>query len=731
MRQDESLSYPDAAELQHMKEIKYSVAIFWIVLSFQSSLLAQKVVYPKTKKVNIVDFYHGHKVFDPYRWLENIDSADVKAWAKKENDLTQEYLDSIPFRDYIKNYLTERCCFKDFFMPSKYGENYFYYSGDSQKNQPVLMMRKTLDSDPVVILDPNLIDTNGTVAVTATAYSCDGKYLAYALSYGGSDRQEIHIKDIAAGKDYDEVLPWCKFVNIAWDSQDRGFYYNGCTNPGISFNKDRYNYSRIYWHTLGTPHSQDSIAFEMLEDKGTDLMPFASDDGRYLLIYAYNRDDEKVDIYYLDTSTGGFPVQLIKDENTYYSFIGYQGTQFYFITGLKSPTGKVIAIDLNNPSKKKWREIIPAGNEVIDFVNMVNNQLAVVSMYSVHHIIKIYDLDGKFIRELELPTIGTISNFSGRQNDSQMFLTFQSFIFPPTVFYYDFNTNEFRQFYKPQFDFDFSQYITRQVYFKSDLIMVPMFITYRKDLPADGNNPTLLYGYGGFGVSMEPSFSASTLLWLEGGGVYAVANIRGGGEFGWIWHQGGMGPRKQNSFDDFTEAAKWLIDGKITSPSKLAIWGGSNGGLLVAACMEQHPDLFGAVVCQVPITDMLRYQKFTVGSNWTDEYGNSDKDDYAFRWLRAYSPLHNVSLWSEYPPVLVTTGENDDRVPPLHAYKFVAALQEHDKGEKPKLLRIESDAGHGRGEPLAKTIEEKADLYAFLFHTFGMTPKGWQDNNQK
>ncbi len=703
-----------------MKIKNNNLGIIFIILASSSIIFAQNIIYPKTRTENAVDYFNGEKVRDPYRWLEETESPETKAWANAQDSLTHAYLDTISQREHIRNFLTNNSSLRDNSMPLKHGDRYFYFGRDGIQNQPILRMRKSLDSEQIIILDPNQLSSDGTVAITNTAFSLDGRYLAYALSYGGSDRQEVHIRDIDSGKNYDEILKWCKFVDIAWDPADGGFFYNRWPDPETVAENDQYNYSRIYWHKLGTPQSQDSLIFETPKDKESVPVPFISDDGKYFFIYVYRGSDSKLDIFYRDLESGGNFVQLMKKENVNYYYIGNQGKTFFFKTGLKSLTGKVVAIDLDKPSKKEWREIIPPSDDILEYAIMVNNQFVAIYLYSVQNIIKIFDIDGKFVRELKLPTIGTFSALSGAKEDSEMFLTFQSFVVPPTVYRYDFKSDKFEQFYRPQYDIDFSKFVTRQVYYESDHVTVPMFITYNRDLLCDGNNPTLLYGYGGFGVNMEPSFSAANLMWLQSGGVYAVANIRGGGEFGPNWHQGGKRRFKQNCFDDFTEAAKWLIKGKITSPSKLAIKGGSNGGLLVAATMEQHPDLFGAVICQVPVTDMLRYQKFTVGSKWTSEYGSVDEGFSCFKYLYSYSPIHNVKKWKKYPPILVTTGENDDRVPPLHSYKFIAALQAIDDGQRPKLLRVETEAGHGTGKPLSKTVEEQTDIYSFLFNAFGM-----------
>jgi prolyl oligopeptidase len=695
-------------------------------LFFHLDIFAQKVVYPVSRKVNVVDFYHGEKVFDPYRWLEDIGSPGVQTWVDSQNNLTRSYLDSIPFRQFIKERLNDLYNLPQNIMPVRRGGRYFFIQRLIGKNQGALFMRDSLDSEQLKVVDPNSLSDSGTIALTAWEVSHDGKYLAYALSYAGRDWQEIHLQDIDSSRDFKDVLKWCDFVDLAWSPDDSGIYYTRWPEPGTVPLKDQFKRNSLYLHRLGTSQFSDSLVFKAPEDEEITLSHYVSHDQKYLMLQVNKRLEKCIDLYYLEFGkTEGFK-RLLHNEHNYYVYIDNVGPVFYFQTGLKAPGGKVISLNLEKPDRKYWREIIPAGDIVINYVTIIENQLVVAYMESAFNKLKILDLDGKFIQELELPAEGTIYSLDGSREDSIMYMGFESFVYPPTTYIYNFGTREFRPFDKSEFGFDLSPYVTRQIFYESDGgVKIPMFLTYNKDLLMDGNTATLLYGYGGFGISELPQFSSSVLFWLENGGVYAVANIRGGGEFGRHWHWVGSGPYKPTSFNDFANAAKWLIKSGITNSSKLAILGASNGGLLTAVSVEQNPKLFGAVICQVPVTDMMRFPQFTVGEYWINEYGDPVHNAAAFSLLRSYSPLHNVSHWNKYPPVLVTAGENDDRVPPLHAYKFIAALQSEDDREKPKLLRVETDAGHGRGKPENKFLDEQTDIFTFIFKSLDMKPVGW------
>jgi prolyl oligopeptidase len=679
------------------------------------------LTYPVAHRDSIVDVYHGTEVPDPYRWLEDPDSRQTQDWVAKQNKLTSDFLSSVPMRGKIKTRLKNLLNYPRYSVPYKRGGRYFFRKNDGLQNQSVLYTQKTLDSRPDVIINPNLLSKDGTIALSTTAVSEDGTMLAYALSRSGSDRQEIKIRIIDSGKDCEEILQWCRFTSIAWKHDNTGFFYDRFPDPNTVPVEDQTNYSRVYWHELGRLQSQDKLIYERPDNKELGFSPFITEDGKFLILYVYHGTDPKNRIYYRSVESSGPFIRLLDDADARYDFIGNVGSVFYFNTDLDAPRGRVVAIDVNNPARENWHTILTQAEDVIDYIALINDHFVVAYMHDVHHRLKIYDLEGDFVREIALPALGTVGSLSGRQDDTEMFFSFTSFLFPTTIYRYDFENEQLSIFQKPEIDFDSSGYKTTQIFYRSkDGTRIPMFITHKKGLKLDGNNPTLLYGYGGFNINIKPSFSVSVINWLEMGGVYCVANLRGGSEYGETWHQAGMLDKKQNVFDDFIAAAEWLIANKYTNVKKLAIRGGSNGGLLVSACMLQRPDLFSAVVCQVPVTDMLRYHKFTVGRYWVPEYGNAEESAEHFKFLYAYSPLHNVDEVVDYPPIFVTSADTDDRVVPSHAKKFVATLQSKAAGNNPVLLRVETKAGHGGGKPITKVIEEQADIYTFLFRILKM-----------
>ncbi len=674
-----------------------------------------------TRQENIIEDYHGTPVADPYRWLEDPASAETLPWVEAQNAATTDYLAKVPARESIKARLTGLWDYPRYSVPQKRGNRYFYTKNTGLQNQAILYMQETLAGEPIAILDPNTLSDDGTVALTNISPSEDGKLLAYSLSSAGSDRQEIRIRDVDNGNDYVEVIKWCKFSNIAWRHDNAGFFYNRFPEPGTVAQEDENNFSRVYWHRAGTPQAEDQLIYERPDFKELTFYPTITDDGAYLILFVTHGSASENRIYYRQVESDGPLIRLLDDADAFYSPIGNSGPIFYFHTTRDVPRGRIIAINTRNPERAQWQELIPQQDDIIAFASVVNDQFVVTYMHDAHHRVRLYNLDGSFTREITLPALGSIFELSGRSRDTEMFINFTSFLYPPSIFRYDFASGALTLLWDVGLNFDPAGYETTQVFYPSkDGTRVPMFLTHKKGLALDGNHPTLLFGYGGFNICLTPVFAVGPLLWIEHGGVYARANLRGGGEYGEEWHHAGMLEKKQNVFDDFIAAAEWLIANKYTRTSRLAINGGSNGGLLVAACMLQRPDLYGAVVCAVPVIDMLRYHKFTVGRYWIPEYGNAEADPEHFKFLYAYSPLHNVKEGVAYPPTLILSADTDDRVVPAHAKKFGATLQAASGGDNPILLRIETKAGHGFGKPTTKIIEEQADMYAFLFDIFGV-----------
>ncbi len=674
---------------------------------------------------DIKDNYHGTIVADPYRWLENPDAPATLEWVDEQNELTEAFLQQAPARPWLKERLTALWNYPKYSAPHREGSDYFFSKNDGLQNQSVLYRQDSLDAEAQVVLDPNGLSEDGTIALTSTSFTKDGTLMVYALSRSGSDWQELHIRRIESGEDYPEILQWSKFTNIAWLPDNTGFYYMRFPTPGTVPPEDQNNFSRVYWHRLGTDQAEDQLVYERPDDKELAFDPNVTEDGQYLYLIVWRGTSPRNRFYYRETGSNGPFVPLLDAEDARYSFIDNDGPIFYFNTDLDAPRGRVIAIDLARPEPASWREIISQDKDVLSYVTTVNNQFVTAYLHDAHDRLRMFDLDGSPKGEITLPTLGSVVELAGKREHHEMFIGFTSFLFPTTIYHYDFKKSELKVFRQSELNFDPAPYETRQVFYNSkDGTRIPMFLVHRRGLKLDGQNPTLLYGYGGFNISLTPSFSLSRLVWLENGGVFALANLRGGGEYGEEWHQAGTLASKQNVFDDFQAAAHWLTAQNYTNPRKLAIMGGSNGGLLVAACMIQRPELFGAVVCQVPVTDMLRFHKFTVGRYWVSDYGNAEADPEQFRFLYAYSPLHNVRPDVSYPPTLIATADTDDRVVPLHAKKFAATLQANHRGPNPILLRIETKAGHGAGKPTAKVIDELADTYAFLFKIFGMRNEG-------
>ncbi|MEP6921330.1 MAG: prolyl oligopeptidase family serine peptidase [bacterium] len=686
---------------------------------------AQKMIkslsYPSARKGDQVDDYHGVKVADPYRWLEELDSTETARWVEAENRLTFGYLNEIPARAKIKERMTKLWNYERFGVPFKEGNNYFYSRNSGLQNQAVLYTLTSFDGQPTLLLDPNMLSTDGTVALSGTAVSDDGKLFAYSLSASGSDWQEWKVRDVSTGKDLPDLIKWVKFSGASWTRDGKGFFYSRYDEPKSDALKGTNYFQKLYYHRLGTSQAEDQLIYERPDQKDWFFSGNVSEDGRYLIVTVSQGTDVKTRVYFKDLEAKDSPlVKLLDDFDAAYNFIGNDGNIFWFQIDLNAPRGKIVAIDITRPERNNWKVIVPESGEALQGVSIINHMLVANYLRDAHTQVKIYDTNGKFVREVEFPGLGTAAGFNGKARDKETFYSFTGFTSPTTIYRYDMVTGKSTIFRQPKVDFNSSEYETKQVFYPSkDGTKVPMFITHKKGLMLDGNNPTYLYAYGGFNISLTPAFSVSNLVWMEMGGVYAQPNLRGGGEYGEDWHQGGMKLKKQNVFDDFIAAAEWLIANKYTSTPKLAIGGGSNGGLLVGAALTQRPDLFGATLPAVGVMDMLRFQKFTVGWAWVSDYGSSENAD-EFKALYAYSPLQNVKPGRAYPPTLITTADHDDRVWPGHSFKFAATLQDAQAGPAPILIRVETKAGHGAGKPTSKIIEEAADRWAFLVRTLNM-----------
>jgi len=682
---------------------------------------ARKYSYPAAKTVDQSDVYHGTTVKDPYRWLENADNPETLAWVEQQNQLSRDYVKGYTGYEAMRERLTKLWNYEKYRLPVPRGERYFFVKNDGLQNQSVLYVQTGMKGEPAVVLDPNTWSDDGTVALSSWTPSMDGSLLAYAQSANGSDGQVIKVADVTGAKTYSDELQFCRFSSVAWKKDNSGFFYNRYPDPATVAKEDSTKYMRVYFHKVGTPQSDDVLVHEDKDDKDLGFWPVATEDGAYLILYVARGGEKSNMLWYRPMDSDSPFVKLIDTDDARYDFIDNDGGVFYIRTDLDAPRSRVIAIDTAKSGRDQWKEIVPQQEDVLDFAGVVNKQLVMVYMHDAQHRMRLYDLKGTFEKEIELPTIGSIYGISGRRDDAAMFYSFASFLYPTTMFRYDFATGKSTVFRKSAIDFDPSGYETKQVFYTSkDGTKVPMFITHKKGIKLDGNNPTLLYGYGGFKINLTPYFSIHRIVWMEQGGVFAVANLRGGDEYGEAWHRAGQLENKQNVFDDFIAGSEWLIENGYTSPKKLAIQGGSNGGLLVAAVMLQRPELFGAIACHVPVIDMLRYHKFTVGHFWIPEYGNAEENPEHFKFMYAYSPLHNVKPGVAYPATYITTGDTDDRVAPGHAKKFAATLQAQDAGQFPILLYVETKAGHGAGKPTAKIIEERVDIYAFLLRALGM-----------
>ena len=684
-----------------------------------TTMIAQKINYPKAPTSNTIDKYFGEKVSDPYRPLENDRSEETKSWVDAENIVTNNYLKKIPFRNKLLKRLTELSNYERYGIPfKKYGKWYVYFNNGLQ-NQSVLYQMEKLGGKKHTLLDPNTLSSDGTVALQDISFSHNGKYLAYVISRSGSDWREIYIKDLSTGKNLTDQIKWVKFSGAVWCGN--GFYYSAYDKPtkGKEFSSKN-EVHKVYYHKIGTPQSQDEL--------------FYQNPSRPLSFYDVSINKEETIMFLFESGAGSGNnlyvrdlrkpnsqlIQLTDNMDLQYFPVEVKDDKVYILTNYNAPKKRLMVMDINNPSLKNWKEIIPESNNVLENVTFTNGKLIAQYNKDASTHAYLYDLNGNIIREITLPGLGSAS-FSGERNQKETFYSFSSFTTPGTIYLYDTDTNQSKVFIAPKVKFKSNDFITEQIFFKSkDGTKIPMFLTYKKGLKRNSKNPVFLYGYGGFNIALGPSFSPMRIPFLESGGIYAQASLRGGSEYGEQWHIAGTKMNKQNVFDDFISAAEWLIENKYTSSKYMAIVGGSNGGLLVGACMTQRPDLFQVCVPQVGVMDMLRYHKFTIGWNWASDYGTSEDSKEMFEYLKSYSPLHNIKPNTKYPATLITTADHDDRVVPAHSFKFAATLQNCQLGSSPILIRIDTKAGHGGGKPLSKRLEESADIYSFILYNMGL-----------
>ncbi|MGH7163192.1 MAG: prolyl oligopeptidase family serine peptidase [Planctomycetota bacterium] len=677
--------------------------------------------YPESRVADHADTYHGTKVPDPYRWLEDVESGETKAWVEKQNALTFSYLARSPARDRIYLRLRQLWNFERYRVPLREGGRYFFLKNDGLQNQDVLYTVERLDAAPRALVDPNAFSADGTESVAGHYPSPNGRMLAYATSSGGSDWNAMRVRDVATAKDLADRLQWLKFSGAEWDRESSGFYYGRFPAPekGAELRGPNY-FQKLYFHRIGKPQREDTLVYERPDQKEWGFDPTVTLDGRYLVLHVWRGSANKNAIFYKDAERSGEFVELLKDFDSSYLFLGNDGPVFWFSTDRDAPRGRIVAIDVGAPEREKWTELVPQSDDAIQEARVVGNRFVVVYLHDACAKVKLFDTTGKLERELPLPGIGSVWGFTGRRHDSETFYAFTSFTTPTAIYRYDFVTCKSEVFRRPQVAVRSQDFEVKQVFYKSkDGTNVPMFVVHRKGIALDGSNPTYLEGYGGFAIPETPRFSVRNLVWMEMGGIYAVPSVRGGGEYGEDWHQAGMKEKKQNSFDDFIAAAEWLVANGYTSPAKLAIAGGSNGGLLVGACLTQRPDLFGAALPDVGVMDMLRFHEFTIGWAWTSEYGSS-ADAREFPTLLAYSPLHNIRPGTRYPATLITTADHDDRVFPAHSFKFAAALQAAQSSHEPIFLRVQTRVGHGAGTPTQKRIEEATDAFTFLSKVLDM-----------
>ena len=698
-------------------------ATFLLTGIMATSCAQQKAIsYPQTATVDTVDTYFGVSVPDPYRWLENDTSAATASWVKAQNEITNNYLEHIPFRQDLLKRLTELANYERISAPFKKHGKYYFYKNDGLQNQSVLYVQDALNSEARVFLDPNKLSDDGTVALTSLSFSNNGKYAAYTISRSGSDWREIYVMDVATGSLLDDHITWAKFTDAAW--QGDGFYYSAYDAPSKGKEFSNVNeHHKIYYHKLGEPQQNDRLVYENKAYPKRFYTAQVSEDERVLFIYESGEGRGNA-LFMQDLTQKSAPVvQLASDFDYQYTPIEVIGNRIYFFTNYQAAKNKIMAAELQSPELANWKEVVPEKEQVLSDVRVIGGKLFLTYDKDASNHAYVYDLQGKELQEIELPSLGSVS-FNGDKDDEECFFSFTSFTIPGATYKYDVQKNSYELFRTPKVKFHSDDFVTEQVFFPSkDGAKIPMFLTYQKGLKKNGKNPVFLYGYGGFNISLYPSFSINRIPFLENGGIYVQVNLRGGSEYGEDWHVAGTKMQKQNVFNDFIAAAEYLIDNKYTNSQKIAIVGGSNGGLLVGACMTQRPDLFRVAIPQVGVMDMLRYHKFTIGWNWASDYGTSEDSKEMFEYLKGYSPLHNLKKGTKYPATLVTTADHDDRVVPAHSFKFAATLQACNEGSNPTLIRIDSKAGHGAGKPMSKILEEQADVYGFIMYNLNMKPK--------
>ncbi len=695
------------------------------------------VNYPSSARVEQSDDYHGTVVADPYRWLEDLDSPQTAAWVQAQNDLTFGFLAALPQRARFAERLTALWNFERVGLPEKEGGRYFFHRNSGLQNQAVYYVQESLTAEPRVLIDPNALARDGTVALTSVRPSPDGRWVAYGTAAAGSDWNEFRVRSVDTGQDTTDVVRWVKFSGLSWTKDNRGFFYSRYPEPvataGAAKTFGALTNHRLYYHRLGTPQSEDRLVYEVPQEPKWFVGGGATEDGRFAVISLSRGAAAENIVFVVDLGDPlapriDAPVRpLVETWGAKYEVIGSDGPVLYVVTNRDAPRRKLVAIDSRSPEPSAWRTLIPESAEVIDSVSVIGGQFLVRTMRDASSRLAVYAKDGRALGEIALPGIGSVAGISGREDETEFFYGFTSYARPVTNFRHDLATGRGEVFRAPKVAFNPDDFETRQVFYPSkDGTRVPMFLTHRKGLKPDGAAPTILYGYGGFDISLTPGFSISMLAWMEAGGVYAVPNLRGGGEYGRAWHEAGTKERKQNVFDDFIAAAEWLFANRVTSPGKLVLSGGSNGGLLVGAVINQRPDICRVAWPAVGVMDMLRFHKFTVGHAWTNDYGSSD-EPAGFRYLSAYSPLHTIKTGTRYPAVLVTTADHDDRVHPAHSFKYAAAMQAtvaKDLTQHPVMIRIETKAGHGAGKPTSKMIDEAADKLAFAAHFVGLAGPG-------